>query len=896
MRFWLFCLLLPFTVNAVVVSEEIAIEGHLLKVLVSPDGGAPIEDMILVATGKDAAAGDGLVQEGFGVASYYMPNRRLNEKLEVLDTVTDRPVLRYSYDCDGPNIQGLHVSRTMEPMLDESSIRITWRVENRGQLTQWVAPWVRNPVRVGGSVDAQDRIDVPTFEGIIEVTEPGYHAAARNWVAVTDRAAQETLYGVFNIDHTHSFLILRDDEHNETSFQTAFVPRAFPPGSSWETVYRLNMVRGLRHVDFATDELAAQIEYTPGRVEMILAPVKALPPMQINATIVGPDGESWKLPAKKFEISPTKLTRCTYEWTAPTDGAYDFLAQLLVDGKPYALGKDTGSPHGGIDLQFVAGSGRKRPMEAWSDAPYALDRGPRKLERPLLHDGEAVVWHESSMEKIGREDYPVATNARERAVRIQLAKNEAESFQIVVRPKDTGHSRVTLDIAALTHEETGERFPADAVQAYNVAYVPVTVPSHYESASGMWPDPLPEFAPFAAKANTSYPIWFTVKAPANATAGMYKGIISIAGLGLEPIELWLEVEVFDFALPATPTMKTDFGFWREGAIEQTKAKGFTGSTESLLDRYRANAFAHRVTLRELCAFPEPQAAYASALDAYAATAKRYVGMGATSLELPHRILNDPAALGAANAFVKQHQLGHLAFTQLAAAPLEPAWPRVQEAIASWHAAAPDIPVMVTTQGLNAFLPPEIDIWAIHSQLMDTLHGQTVSNRVRQGGRVWWFVNQLPPRPYANLLLDFMGVEHRALFWQAWAMGAEGFHYGGINFSKPGVDPWESQLDLTPAQGDGFLVYPGPNGPVNSIRWEIVRDGLEDCDYLSLLRDRIKRMQAIGGHEALVAKAANVFYLGELVPDLVSFPRDPAPYLAKREAIARMIVEIDAALR
>jgi hypothetical protein len=358
----------------------------------------------------------------------------------------------------------------------------------------------------------------------------------------------------------------------------------------------------------------------------------------------------------------------------------------------------------------------------------------------------------------------------------------------------------------------------------------------------------------------------------------------------------MEVEVFDFALPSTPTMATDFGFSRDGAIEQCRAKGYTGSAESLLERYRANAFAHRVTLRELCGFPEPAGAYASVLNAYASEAKRYVGMGATSLEAPQMLLNDAASLSAANAFVKQNRLGHVAFTQLANAPLEPAWPRVQEAIGAWHAAAPDIPVMVTTQGLNAFLPPEIDIWAIHSQLMDTLHGTTVSDRVRKGGRVWWYVNQLPPRPYANLLLDFMGVEHRALFWQAWAMGAVGFHYGGINFSKPGVDPWESQLDLTPAQGDGFLVYPGPNGPVNSIRWELVRDGLEDCDYLSLLRDRIKRLQAAGGHDALVAKAANVFFLGEVVPDLVSFPREIGAYLAKREAIARTIVEIDTALR
>ncbi len=879
-----------------VVSEEIIIEGNLLKILVGPDGGAPIEDMALIATGKDAAAGDGLIQEGFGVASYYMPNRRLNESLEVVESVADRPVLRYTYECDGPNIKGLFVTRMMEPMPNEASVKVTWRIENRGTATQWVAPWVRNPIRIGGTVDPRDRMDVPTLSGITNITESGFHAAARNWVAATDPVAQETLYGVFHVDHTHSFLIVRDEESKDFAFQTAFVPRSFPPGSSWETVYRLNMVRGLTHVDFATDELAAQIEYAPGQVEMVIAPVKALPPMHIHATILGPDGKTWKLPAKKFEISPTRLTRCTYEWTAPKDGAYDFMAQLLVDGKPYMLGKDTGSPHGGIDLQFTVGKAKRRPMEAWSDAPYALERGPRELKRPLLYNGDAAVWAESSAEKVGRGDYPAKGAAMESAVRVSLARNEAESFQIVVRPRNSRLTHVDVDATTLTHTESGQALPANALSISNVAYVPVTVPSHYESASGLWPDPLPSFVPFAAEPNQSYPIWFTLRAPSNAPAGTYKGAITLTGLGMEPVELWLEAEVFNFALPATPSMKTDFGFWTQGALDQCKAKGFTGSADSLLERYRANAFAHRVTLRELTEFPKTASGYDAALQAYAPDMNQAIAAGATTLSVPHDLLNNPSALAAANAFVKTQQVANLSFTQIASAPLEPAWPRVFEAIKAWKAAAPQIPVMVTTQGLNAFLPPEIDIWAIHSQVMDTHHAPTIDGRVRQGGQVWWYVNQLPARPYANLLLDFMGVEHRALFWQAWAMGATGFHYGGVNYSKPGVDPWQDQLDLTPAQGDGFLVYPGPQGPVNSIRWELVRDGLEDCDYLSILRDRITRLQTTGKSKDLVARAANVFFLGDIVPDLVSFPRNIAPYMVKREAIARMIVEIDAALK
>ena len=101
--------------------------------------------------------------------------------------------------------------------------------------------------------------------------------------------------------------------------------------------------------------------------------------------------------------------------------------------------------------------------------------------------------------------------------------------------------------------------------------------------------------------------------------------------------------------------------------------------------------------------------------------------------------------------------------------------------------------------------------------------------------------------------------------------------------------------VTPANGDGFLVYPGPNGPVNSIRWEVIRDGIEDYDYLVLFRDLMKKAEQ-ANNAALLQQARDAYNLKDVVPDLVTYPRDPNVLLARREAIAKAIVEMERALR
>ena len=893
LRFTCFWLLIAMSlyflspcVHAVVVDDDVQIQGQYLDWIFSYNEGGVLHTLKILGKEENLAGIEGLLQEGFGVGSYYLPNRRLNERLEIVDPDSKRPMLRYLYDCDGPNIKGLHVTRTMEPLPDEMSCRVTWMIENKGDESQWISPWVRNEIRE----NASNKTRIPTLDGVMNVAKEAYYPASRNWVALTETAGKESVCAIFHADHTHAFLTMNDDMEHPEGVQTAFVPRLLKPGEVWTTLYRLNVVRGLEHVDFADDAIAAQIDYDKGKFSVLLTAAKPMENVEIEGRIVAENKRLWKLSRKRFDIAPTKLARCIWDWQPPGDGVYEFMAQIFYGDQVINLGQDTGSPHGGVDTFFTVGTPKPRLMEAWTDAPYMLDRGPVASKGCLAVGGDVPIWFASSLDKVFRQDTIVPEGLPDPTMRLALAGNEYESFQICLRPP-VGQSlqNVRVTVEPLINRTTGKKIPVSDIAVHNVRYHQLRIPSHYEGPTGWFPDALPLHEPFTAEGGVTSPVWITVYAKAELPAGVYHGPITVTAAGQDPWELWLEVQVYDFDLPTTPSLKTDFNFSFHALSQQYKRLGM--DPNEVAQRYLQNALEHRVTLREFCQLPRESADYQKELDQYFKRLGALKQAGASTFYVPATLLEAPAQLEQANAFVKAQQLESRAFTQLAYEPEEPAWNRVLEKMQHWKDMAPDIPITVSTMGLRPFIPDMLDIWSVHAQVLDTTQNITVLERAAEGKPVWWYVNHTPPRPYGNFFMDFAAIEHRILFWQSWALGMRGMQYWNVNNWPDDGDPYTNVTDITPVNGDGVLIYPDKSGPVSSIRWEIIRDGLEDYDYLALFMEQVNNLSNQPGNEALLQRAAKVYNLEDIVPSLVTFTRDPQMLLKKRQEIAGMIEEL-----
>ncbi len=877
------------------VQDPIDITGTLTRVVIGPEYGATAEYFGLTATGNNMVGGGGLLQEGFGLPNFYIPGRRQNETLDLPERVTNRPTARYQYDCEGPNIDGLHATRIAEPDPDATAMRVSWRIENRGTKSLWVIPWVRNDWAPGGAIDPTDSLRLPTNNGIEDIRAPGMFVPARNWAAATDGTTKETIYGVFNADDTYAYAALFDSGAKHFGLRTVFTPRMMRPGDVFETGYRLNLVRGLDRVDFASDLCALQIDYQPGELAVLLAPVRDAADLEIDATVVGPNGEAQRLSPKSFSFAPGRLVRCTFEWDAPGDGVYEFLGKINQRGVPYDVNQGLGTPHGGIDTQFIVGDVSSVAFEPWTDTPFRLQRQPRRLNRAMASEQPVAIWIESPLEKIAPTDVAISSGVLERTIRIALARNERESFQIVMRP-EPGQSLngVRVRAGALQLAGGSATIPASNIQLRQVGFIPVPVPSHLEGPSGDWPDPLLPFDAFTAEGGRCSPIWGTIYAPPETRPGVYRGPLTLSSEDTDEVELTLEVTVHDFELPVRPGLKTDFGYTHEHAWAASRARGFAGSESELDALFLKNALEHRVTLRELTQMPAESPDYSAALRAYEPRLEQMLGQGVSTIAVPPSLQEFPEQLELANRFVADQELQTLAFTPLAHEPPRPAWPRLGEYLIAWRRVAPDVRPLVTTFGLDPFLGDPDRIWGVHLPVFDTPAHRNILEHTTSGGETWWYVDEWPPRPYANFFVDFAAIEHRTLFWQTWALGIRGLQYWNINYAAPGDDPYQGLVDATPVNGNGYLVYPGSDGPVSSIRWETIRDGIEDYDYLVMVRARIAELEKRGGNAALLQRAKDVLNLGPLVQDLVNFPRDPALLLRKRQEIAALIVELGAA--
>jgi hypothetical protein len=105
--------------------------------------------------------------------------------------------------------------------------------------------------------------------------------------------------------------------------------------------------------------------------------------------------------------------------------------------------------------------------------------------------------------------------------------------------------------------------------------------------------------------------------------------------------------------------------------------------------------------------------------------------------------------------------------------------------------------------------------------------------------------------------------------------------------NPEGGPW--------GNGDGRLLYPPRRSkptepvvepPVTSIRFDSLRDGLEDREYLLMLRGLTDKE----GEEAVKAKTLLESAFEELVPQMTCYEQNPAMLLAARERIARLLSE------
>jgi len=201
-------------------------------------------------------------------------------------------------------------------------------------------------------------------------------------------------------------------------------------------------------------------------------------------------------------------------------------------------------------------------------------------------------------------------------------------------------------------------------------------------------------------------------------------------------------------------------------------------------------------------------------------------------------------------------------------PATCAWSDISKRAAIVHGADPEFRTMVTTtlRDAKANLPTylaDIDIIDPVLNFMNDKPGQANQGNQRasyapwsdalpQQRRLWWYQscmshgcgNATSTDPYwagwqADYVIDASGVKNRAMEWLSYLYRMQGELYYDTVGSLANAFTDQSGFGGT---GDGNLLYPGTVAniggttgiPVASLRLKLIRDGMEDYEYLRLV--------------------------------------------------------------
>jgi Domain of unknown function (DUF4091)/Family of unknown function (DUF6067) len=487
-----------------------------------------------------------------------------------------------------------------------------------------------------------------------------------------------------------------------------------------------------------------------------------------------------------------------------------------------------------------------------------------------------------------------------RAAGLSAARNEYASFQVVVRAGTGGLKRVNAVASPLTPVR-GDAISPDRVTLYREHYIKVRKLSpKSKDVVGWYPDALIPFldpntgkppararfsaTPFDIAPNSNQPLWIDVLTPRDASPGEYLGAITISAEGIRSQRVPIKLTVWNLTLPETPSMRTHFG----NAVNPLSAPQNTasGGLDEAEQRARQTAYAEVMAAHRICPliprFLMPKVNADGSIDPQPTDRelKQWIErFHITSFPVPFLGKDGPGwrgdPLGAdreRNArylrtmytYLKAHRWDEMAYIYMADEPSSrEEYDDVRARARFVREVAPGLKVLCTIgpQVRNprwGSLVGSVDIWVA---LWPIFEEAAVKKRQSAGEEIWSYTALCQGHQDTPCWeLDFPLLNYGIPMWVSWRFGITGLLYWSATNWASSSDVWtdpvtyENQYNM-----EGSLLYPGTDGGIQgfipSIRLKLIRDGLEDYEYLTILAQRRGRAVA----ENVVRKIARSWH-------------------------------------
>ena len=551
--------------------------------------------------------------------------------------------------------------------------------------------------------------------------------------------------------------------------------------------------------------------------------------------------------------------------------------------------------------------------------PLAANLRPKISNNPA--DYPVNVWVTGALAKIG----PVATPGSVHWAEISAARNEFESFQVHVR---AGDQPIQLEVSVSDFiGASGRHIPADPnIQVFRESYSNVRQVSDLNGTAGLIPDALiPVRDSTFHELRNAFPVsipphqtrsaWIDVFVPPATPSGYYSATVTVKDSGRVTATIPVVLKVWGFELPSTATLKSSFGL-SYGSLATAAYKDYAGAGrfpgakgDSELGLALAHAaeaaffLDHRISISSVAVQPTVphgnwtrfDKVYGPLLDGTAPTLLR--GARLTTMQYPNTSNFDRGDIRDWMAHFGKKEWSPLLFNYVCdEPPVGCNWRQLGEKAASFRAVAPGLKNLVTTNIEFAEREKVIGNFDILAVVLNELIQKNKGNQrprydawlAQPGKELWWYqsCNQHEscsngtPGPksstWPSYMIDASPVRNRIFQWMAFLYGVQGELYYLTDLWKD--DPWDHLYDFG-GNGDGALFYPGTVDkigggsptPVASIRLKLIRDGMEDYEYLIALQ------KAGNGNEA--TRIARTF-----IQNVLSFKDNPEALYSAREQL------------
>ena len=486
---------------------------------------------------------------------------------------------------------------------------------------------------------------------------------------------------------------------------------------------------------------------------------------------------------------------------------------------------------------------------------------------------EILSWTEHSAVKVRPFDPP----GQSASYHLYSAQNEWEAMQVVLAESGSGSlSGCDVSVSPLT----GPGNDITGIDLYREHYVYIEHPSDKPldpDVYGWWPDALVPFvdayygedrdgAPFDVQAGWNQPIWIDFFIPTAQTAGDYTGAITVSCSGETDVEFPVTLTVWDFELPGAITLPSAYGYSCGSVYNTHVSLGGTPDRNQLSVLYYKEALKHRMMLAwGHCVGPtwtyDPSTETGTLdftdFDAHMGELLdgTLISTGASfdSVRIPNQSRGDTEQIAYWQAYADHFSSNgwfEKLFLYLHDEPTPDEYPALAAEADLLHAANPGLRAMATEQIADGLID-HVDIWCPDEPLFsDSLpfgtRPEDYPPRQALGEEVWWYncMSALFIADFSDHFVDSPGMSMRIWTWLTRRYNFDGILYwSSIYLYAASSDVWEDvYASRFMCNGDGTMFYPGSPSkiggssdiPVASIRMKLLREGMEDYEYFTLL--------------------------------------------------------------